>query len=87
MTPILRPTIAEVDLTKLMRNLQKEWKTVGPVIHKLSDELWQQFTAICDQFFEKKVFRSGSFHSTAALAEASRSSESQLAVSTWSRSQ
>ena len=37
-----------------MRNLQKEWKTVGPVIHKLSDELWQQFTAICDQFFEKK---------------------------------
>ena len=37
-----------------MRNLQKEWKTVGPVIHKLSDEVWQQFTAICDQFFEKK---------------------------------
>lgn len=37
-----------------MRNLQREWKTVGPVLHKLSDELWQQFTSICDQFFEKK---------------------------------
>ena len=37
-----------------MRNLQKEWRTIGPVIHKLSDELWQQFTAVCDQFFEKK---------------------------------
>ncbi len=30
MTPILRPTIAEVDLTKLMRNLQKVRSQVGP---------------------------------------------------------
>jgi len=37
-----------------MRNLQKEWKTIGAVAHKFSDELWQQFTTICDQFFEKK---------------------------------
>lgn len=37
-----------------MIDLQKEWKTIGPVARKLSDELWQQFTAICDTFFEKK---------------------------------
>ncbi len=35
-------------------NLQKEWKTIGPVARKYSDELWQQFTSVCDQFFEKK---------------------------------
>ena len=30
MMPILRPTIAEVDLTKLTRNLQKVRSQVGP---------------------------------------------------------
>ncbi len=34
--------------------LQKEWKTIGPVAHKYSDEIWKTFTAICDSFFEKK---------------------------------
>lgn len=35
-------------------NLQKEWKTIGPVAKKLSDELWKRFIAACDYFFEQK---------------------------------
>lgn len=34
--------------------LQKEWKTVGPVPHKLSDTIWARFNAACNYFFEKK---------------------------------
>ena len=34
--------------------LQKEWKTVGPIARKYSDELWNKFTAACDSFFEKR---------------------------------
>jgi len=34
--------------------LQKEWKTVGPIPKKLSDELWKRFIAACDYFFEQK---------------------------------
>jgi hypothetical protein len=34
--------------------LQKEWKTIGPVAKKFSDELWKQFIAACDYFFEQK---------------------------------
>jgi hypothetical protein len=34
--------------------LQKEWKTIGPVAKKLSDELWERFIAACDYFFEQK---------------------------------
>jgi lipocalin len=34
--------------------LQKQWKEVGAVPHKYSDELWQRFTAACDYFFAQK---------------------------------
>jgi len=34
--------------------LQKEWKTVGPVAKKFSDELWKRFVTACDYFFEQK---------------------------------
>lgn len=34
--------------------LQKQWKTVGAVARKHSDEVWKQFTAACDYFFEQK---------------------------------
>lgn len=34
--------------------LQKEWKTIGPVAKKYSDELWKRFIAACDYFFEQK---------------------------------
>jgi outer membrane protein OmpA-like peptidoglycan-associated protein len=34
--------------------LQKQWKAVGPVARKYSDELWKMFTTACDTFFEAK---------------------------------
>ena len=34
--------------------LQKQWKEVGAVPHKYSDELWKRFTAACDYFFAQK---------------------------------
>ncbi len=38
---------------KLMK-LQNEWKQVGPVSRKHSEELWKRFIAACDYFFEQK---------------------------------
>ena len=37
-----------------LRELQAEWKTVGPVARKYSDELWQQFSETCNEFFNAK---------------------------------
>ncbi|MCQ2342364.1 MAG: DUF349 domain-containing protein [Paludibacteraceae bacterium] len=34
--------------------LQAEWKTIGPVAHKYSDAVWQEFTQLCDSFFNRK---------------------------------
>ena len=42
------------EATEALIALQKEWKTIGPVARKYSDELWKKFTATCDSFFEKK---------------------------------
>lgn len=40
--------------TDEMVKLQKEWKTIGPVQKKFSDEVWKRFIAACDYFFEQK---------------------------------
>ncbi len=37
-----------------IRALQTEWKTIGPVARKYSDDLWNQFTTACDTFFNAK---------------------------------
>ena len=34
--------------------LQKEWKTVGVVPRKLGDQLWSDFLAACNKFFEAR---------------------------------
>ena len=34
--------------------LQKEWKTIGPVAKKYSDDIWKRFITACDYFFEQK---------------------------------
>jgi septal ring factor EnvC (AmiA/AmiB activator) len=34
--------------------LQKQWKAIGPVARKYSDDLWKMFTTACDTFFEAK---------------------------------
>ena len=35
-------------------NLQKEWKTIGMVPKKLGDQLWEEFLAACNKFFEAR---------------------------------
>ena len=35
-------------------DLQKQWKTIGAVPRKYSEQLWKRFTAACDKFFEAK---------------------------------
>ncbi len=43
------------ETTDKLIQLQKEWKTVGPIAKKLSDELWKRFISACDYFFEQKT--------------------------------
>lgn len=40
--------------TNKLVELQKEWKTIGPVAHKVSDAVWKRFNDACNYFFEKK---------------------------------
>ncbi len=42
--------------------LQKEWKTVGPVVKKHSEAVWKRFVAACDYFFEQKKSQTTSVH-------------------------
>ncbi len=35
-------------------DLQKQWKTIGAVPRKYSEQLWKRFTTACDKFFEAK---------------------------------
>ena len=41
--------------TDQLINLQKVWRTVGPVARKQSDAIWKRFRAACDEFFERKA--------------------------------
>lgn len=40
--------------TQDLINLQKEWKSIGPVPRKHSDKIWKRFRAACDEFFNNK---------------------------------
>lgn len=40
--------------TDALIELQKEWKTIGAVPRKYSDQLWKEFTSACDAFFDAK---------------------------------
>ena len=35
-------------------NLQKQWKEIGPVPRKKSEQMWKRFRAACDEFFEAR---------------------------------
>ena len=35
--------------------LQKRWKTIGPVPRRHADAVWKRFRAACDAFFERKA--------------------------------
>ena len=48
--------------TDVLVALQKEWKTIGPVVKKHSDAIWKRFNAACDAFFEAKKKLSNNVH-------------------------
>ncbi len=37
-----------------LTKLQKEWKTIGPVNKRHSNEVWKRFITACDYFFEQR---------------------------------
>jgi hypothetical protein len=41
----------------VMRQLQSDWKTIGPVRKSKSDAVWQRFRAACDRFFDRYKHR------------------------------
>ena len=41
----------------VMRQLQAEWKTIGPVRKSKSDAVWQRVRAACDRFFDRYKHR------------------------------
>lgn len=42
------------ETTDKLIQMQKEWKSIGPVNKKISDEIWKRFITACDCFFEQK---------------------------------
>lgn len=40
--------------TSMLVKLQAEWKTIGPVAHKVSDAVWTRFNTACNTFFDRK---------------------------------
>lgn len=42
--------------------LQKEWKTIGAVPKKIGNQLWEEFRAECDKFFEARNAASAGSH-------------------------
>lgn len=40
--------------TEQFVKLQQEWKKVGPVARKYSEDIWKRFQSTCDAFFERK---------------------------------
>ena len=42
------------ETAEILTQLQKEWKTIGPVAKKHSDAVWKRFIGACDYFFDQK---------------------------------
>lgn len=45
--------------TQQVVDLQKQWKAIGAVPKRYSDDIWKRFNAACDSFFETKKAVSG----------------------------
>ncbi|MFA7116451.1 MAG: DUF349 domain-containing protein [Bacteroidales bacterium] len=50
----LKDSVEWKKTTDQLINLQKEWKNIGPVSRKKSDQIWKRFRAACDTFFDNK---------------------------------
>jgi hypothetical protein len=40
--------------TRKFKSLQEEWKKIGPVSKKISDEVWKEFRSYSNDFFDKR---------------------------------
>ncbi len=61
--------------TKVMIDIQKEWKTIGIVPRKHVDSIWRRFITACDYFFEQKKLQTSSRY-----AEEGRNMEAKKAI-------
>lgn len=62
-----------------IRKLQAEWKTIGSVPRKQSDEIWNRFQAACNQFFnDRKQENKKRFEEENANMESKKEIISQL---------
>ncbi|MCF6185350.1 MAG: DUF349 domain-containing protein, partial [Bacteroidales bacterium] len=43
-----------VRTSDIYKHIQNEWKTIGPVPKKYSDEIWKRFRKACNTFFDRK---------------------------------
>lgn len=52
--------------TAELLQLQEEWKNIGFVNQKVSDQIWRRFRAACDEFFAKKSEYFNTIHESEA---------------------
>lgn len=50
------------ETTRSLIDMQKKWKSIGPVPKKYSDKIWKRFRAACDEFFNRKEEFFGHIH-------------------------
>lgn len=50
----LKDSTAWKETAEKLAELQKEWKTIGPVAKKQSEVVWKRFIDACDHFFQEK---------------------------------
>jgi len=43
-----------VKTADILKHIQEEWKKIGPVPKKQSDEIWKRFRKACNNFFDRK---------------------------------
>lgn len=46
--------------TNKLIDLQRQWKEIGPVARRVSEQIWKRFNGACNAFFEKKNEATGS---------------------------
>ena len=52
---VLKDSTKWKETTEKLINLQKQWKKIGAVPNKISDQLWKRFVTACDAFFAAKA--------------------------------
>lgn len=65
--------------TPIFKQIQEEWKAVGPIPRKIDDPLWKSFRAACDYYFKR--LQGTSQHSSKRNAAPRESSELEKVLS------